>query len=307
VSQMGELTLMAVHAHPDDEAISTPGVLARYSLEGVRTVLVTCTDGALGFGPGRSNPGEPAHDPVSLAVLRSAELESSCAHLGVRHLEVLGYHDSGMAGWESNRDPAAFCNAPIDEVADRLASLIERYRPHVLVTYDADGGYGHPDHIRTHRVTMAALERTEVVSKVYLIARTEEFRRRMQAARGALTSGADAVSAAITRFERRSNHDEGGHFNGEGPPSCCARRPREPALGYSLAQYAGRCLQCALRRGDFRSLFRLHRVAGARGRHVCRPPRLNRSGTITSINEGIPVAGTSVVTSHVTMTMRIED
>ena len=195
MSQIGELTLMAVHAHPDDEAISTPGVLARYSLEGVRTVLVTCTDGALGFGPGRSNPGDPAHDPVSLAVLRRAELERSCAHLGVRHLEVLGYHDSGMAGWDANRHPDAFCNAPIEEVADRLASLIERYRPHVLVTYDSDGGYGHPDHIRTHSVTMAALERTEVVSKVYLTARTEGFRQRMHAARAAFTPGRVGVSA----------------------------------------------------------------------------------------------------------------
>ncbi len=195
MSQMGQLTLMAVHAHPDDEAISTPGVLARYSLEGVRTVLVTCTDGALGFGPGRSNPGEPGHDPVSLAVLRRAELELSCAHLGVRHLEVLGYHDSGMAGWESNRHPDAFCNAPIGEVADRLASLIGRYRPHVLVTYDSDGGYGHPDHIQTHRVTMAALERTDVVSKVYLTARTDEFRQRMHAARAAFTPGPDGLRA----------------------------------------------------------------------------------------------------------------
>src|SRR5580700_8668948 len=161
----GGLTLMAVHAHPDDEAISTPGVLARYSLEGVRTVVVTCTDGALGFGAGHSNPDEPAHDPESLAVLRRAELERSCAHLGVRHLEVLGYRDSGMAGWESNRDPDAFCNTSIGAVADRLASLIEQYRPHVLVTYESDGGYGHPDHVQTHRVSMAALERTEVVAK----------------------------------------------------------------------------------------------------------------------------------------------
>jgi LmbE family N-acetylglucosaminyl deacetylase len=194
MSQTGELTLMAVHAHPDDEAISTPGVLAKYSLEGVRTVVVTCTDGALGFGAGRSNPGEPAHDPAALAVLRRAELERSCAHLGVRHLEVLGYHDSGMAGWESNRHPDAFCNAPIDEVADRLVSLIERYRPQVLVTYDSDGGYGHPDHIRTHLVTMTALERTQVVSKVYLTARTVEFRQRMQAARATLGSGSGGVS-----------------------------------------------------------------------------------------------------------------
>jgi len=193
MSQREELTLMAVHAHPDDEAISTPGVLARYSLEGVCTVLVTCTDGALGYGPGRSGPGDPAHDPVFLAAVRKAELERSCMHLGVRHLEMLGYHDSGMAGWESNRHPDAFCNAPIADVADRIESLIERYRPHVVVTYDSDGGYGHPDHIWTHQVTMAALQRTDVVSKVYLTARTTEFRQRMNAARATLDPGRDAL------------------------------------------------------------------------------------------------------------------
>jgi LmbE family N-acetylglucosaminyl deacetylase len=199
MSQREELTLMAVHAHPDDEAISTPGVLARYSQEGVRTVLVTCTDGALGFGPGRSGPGDPAHDPVVLAAVRRAELERSCKHLGVRHLEMLGYHDSGMAGWESNGHPDAFCNAPIADVADRIESLIERYRPLVVVTYDSDGGYGHPDHIRTHQVTMAALERTDLVSKVYLVARTAEFRQRMSAVRATLDPGRAAVGApAVT-------------------------------------------------------------------------------------------------------------
>jgi LmbE family N-acetylglucosaminyl deacetylase len=99
-----------------------------------------------------------------------------------------------MAGWESNRDPDAFCNTSIGAVADRLASLIEQYRPHVLVTYESDGGYGHPDHVQTHRVSMAALERTEVVAKVYLTARTEGFRRRMQAARSALSSGPQGTS-----------------------------------------------------------------------------------------------------------------
>src|ERR1700676_4671581 len=96
------LTLMAVHAHPDDEASSTGGVLARYASEGVRTVLVMCTDGAYGDGPHGGKPGERGHDPSAVARMRLAELAESCAILGVTDLELLGYADSGMMGWPSN-------------------------------------------------------------------------------------------------------------------------------------------------------------------------------------------------------------
>ncbi len=96
------LTLMAVHAHPDDEGSTTGGVLARYADEGVRTVLVTCTNGELGDGPGGAKPGEPGHDTAEVVGLRRKELEESCRVLGVEHLELLGYHDSGMMGWPQN-------------------------------------------------------------------------------------------------------------------------------------------------------------------------------------------------------------
>jgi LmbE family N-acetylglucosaminyl deacetylase len=161
------LTLMAVHAHPDDEATGTGGVLARYAAEGIRTVLVTCTDGRCGDGPGGVKPGEPGHDPEAVAAARAAELEASCAILGVDSLEVLGYGDSGMMGWAANDAPGAFWSTPVEEGAARLAELIERYRPDVVVTYDPNGFYGHPDHIQAHRITMAALERTGSTAKVY--------------------------------------------------------------------------------------------------------------------------------------------
>jgi LmbE family N-acetylglucosaminyl deacetylase len=161
------MTLMAVHAHPDDEATGTGGVLARYAAEGIRTVLVTCTDGGCGDAPGGIKPGEPGHDPAAVAELRRAELEKSCRVLGVDELEMLGYADSGMMGWPQNDAPGSFWTTPVEEAAARLAELIRRYEPDVVVTYDENGFYGHPDHIQAHRITMAAVELTGIPAKVY--------------------------------------------------------------------------------------------------------------------------------------------
>jgi LmbE family N-acetylglucosaminyl deacetylase len=176
---MAARTLMAVHAHPDDEVISTGGILARYADEGVRTVVVTCTDGSQGFGPGGVLPGQPGHDRDAVAETRRVELERSCSALGVAHLELLGYRDSGMVGWAGNQDPDAFQNVPVDQAAASLAGLVARYEPQVVVTYDENGGYGHPDHIQTHRVVLAALERADTVSKLYFTARSQSHARRM--------------------------------------------------------------------------------------------------------------------------------
>ncbi|MCA2184301.1 PIG-L family deacetylase [Nonomuraea cavernae] len=167
-----QLTLMAVHAHPDDECLSTGGILARYTGEGIRTVLVTCTNGEQGDGPGGVKPGDPGHDDKAVAELRLAELRASVRHLGIDHLELLGYRDSGMDGWETNHHPDAFANVPVDTAAARLGALMERYRPQVVVTYDETGGsgYGHPDHVQTHRVAVAAAEATGIPDKLYYTA-----------------------------------------------------------------------------------------------------------------------------------------
>ena len=161
------LTLMAVHAHPDDEATSTGGVLARYAAEGLTTVLVTCTDGRCGDGPGGVKPGEAGHDPAAVVAMRRSELEASCAALKVTHLELLDYADSGMMGWPTNDAPGSFWATPVADAAERLAGLIRRYEPDVVVTYDENGFYGHPDHIQAHRITMAAVALTGSPSKVY--------------------------------------------------------------------------------------------------------------------------------------------
>ena len=94
------LTMMAVHAHPDDEASSTGGVLALYSDQGIRTVVVTCTNGEFGDAPGGVKPGQDGHEAQAVAEIRLAELKQACKHLGVTDLELLGYHDSGMPDWE---------------------------------------------------------------------------------------------------------------------------------------------------------------------------------------------------------------
>jgi LmbE family N-acetylglucosaminyl deacetylase len=164
------LTLMAVHAHPDDESSSTGGILARYGAEGIRTVVVTCTNGELGDGPGGVKPGAEGHDRAAVAKTRLAELDTACAILGVDHVERLGYHDSGMPEWEYKDWPEAFCNVPVDVAAGRLGALIERYRPDVVVTYDEDATYDHPDHRHCSAVTIAAVERTGIARKLYFTA-----------------------------------------------------------------------------------------------------------------------------------------
>ena len=151
------LTLMTVHAHPDDETIGTGGVMAASVAAGRRVVLVTCTDGAMGeiVIPERDTPEEHRR----LAATRAFELEAAMIELGVTEWENLGYRDSDMMGRIANRDPRCFWQADMDEAVGRLVWLVRRYRPHVMTTYNDFGGYGHPDHIRTHLVAVGAWER----------------------------------------------------------------------------------------------------------------------------------------------------
>src|SRR5215467_6265375 len=161
------LTLTAVHAHPDDEA-SGGGILATYADQGIRTIVVTCTNGEFGDAPGGIKPGQPGHDPEAVARLRLAELEESVKILKVSDLETLGYHDSGMPDWEYKDSPNAFWNVPLADVADRISTLIVKYRPQVLVTYDDAGAYQHPDHVHASRAAQAAAVATGIPAKVYL-------------------------------------------------------------------------------------------------------------------------------------------
>jgi LmbE family N-acetylglucosaminyl deacetylase len=179
-----ELTMMAVHAHPDDEASSTGGVLALYSARGIRTVVVTCTNGEFGDAPGGIKPGQDGHDEAEVARHRLAELRESCAILGVTNLELLGYHDSGMPDWDYKDRPDAFCNIPEADVAARISGLIELYRPQVLITYDDEGAYQHPDHVHASRSAQAAFAKSGTVAKLYLSAmRGSDWRKIWEAMR----------------------------------------------------------------------------------------------------------------------------
>jgi N-acetyl-1-D-myo-inositol-2-amino-2-deoxy-alpha-D-glucopyranoside deacetylase len=144
-------TLLALFAHPDDEAFGTGGTLAQYAATGADVTLVCTTRGEVG----EIAEGVDA-TPETLGQVREAELRCAAETVGVRELIFLGYRDSGMAGTPENADPRAFVNAPADEVVSQLVGIIRRGRPQVVVTFEPNGGYGHPDHIAIHRHTVAA-------------------------------------------------------------------------------------------------------------------------------------------------------
>ncbi|MDQ6847586.1 MAG: PIG-L family deacetylase [Candidatus Dormibacteraeota bacterium] len=157
-----QLRLLSVHAHADDESITMGGLLAISHDRGVRTVNVCCTDGKLATIVAEDMPEETTRP--HLAEIRQQELRDACAILGVDEVHFLGYGDSGMWGADTNQLPDAFWKADVNEAVGRMVEHIRRFRPHVVVTYDGVGGYGHPDHIQTHRVTLLAVEAAHMKS-----------------------------------------------------------------------------------------------------------------------------------------------
>jgi len=154
--------LLLVHAHPDDESIYTGATMARYAAEGARVTLVTCTLGELGEIIPPSLAYLAAEKEDRLGAYRTGELTAACAALGVSDHRFLGgpgrWRDSGMMGTAGNDDPRCFWRADVDQAAGALLDVIGEVRPQVLVTYDANGAYGHPDHIQAHRVAWRACE-----------------------------------------------------------------------------------------------------------------------------------------------------
>jgi N-acetyl-1-D-myo-inositol-2-amino-2-deoxy-alpha-D-glucopyranoside deacetylase len=151
------LTLLTVHAHPDDETISTGGVMARYAAEGARVVCVTCTGGEHGeiVVPEMDTPENHAR----LGEIRAEELRRALAQLGNVESRKLGYVDSGMMGTPENEADHSFWQADFDEAVERLLAIVREVKPQVIVGYNDFGGYGHPDHIRSALIAKAAFER----------------------------------------------------------------------------------------------------------------------------------------------------
>jgi N-acetyl-1-D-myo-inositol-2-amino-2-deoxy-alpha-D-glucopyranoside deacetylase len=175
MDQTRDRRLLLVHAHPDDESIGTGATMAKYAAEGAGVTLVTCTLGELG----EIIPPDLAHlawdKDNGLGQYRIGELDAACEALGVQDHRYLGgpgrWHDSGMMGTPSNDWEGAFWRADLDEAAGLLLEIIKDVRPQVIVTYDSNGFYGHPDHIQAHRVAWRAFEMSDgLVSKFYATA-----------------------------------------------------------------------------------------------------------------------------------------
>lgn len=162
VTTLPDRRLLLVHAHPDDESIGTGATMAHYAATGAHVTLVTCTLGEEGEIHVPALAQLCAAEADQLGGYRIGELAAACAALGVTDHRFLGgagrYRDSGMMGLTTNEHPRAFWQADLDVAAGYLVEVIREVRPQVLVTYDPDGFYGHPDHIQAHRVAMRAVE-----------------------------------------------------------------------------------------------------------------------------------------------------
>ncbi len=208
-----------MHAHPDDESIGTGATMAKYAAEGAGVTLVTCTLGELGeiIPPDLADLAWDKQD--KLGEYRIGELEAACAALGVTDHRFLGgpghWHDSGMMGTPSNDWDGVFWRADVDEAAKVLLEVIREVRPQVMVTYDENGFYGHPDHIQAHRVAWRAFELADgLVAKFYATAIPKSVlfegikaMREAQEASGE-ASGNQAQGGAGARFESVESVDD---------------------------------------------------------------------------------------------------
>jgi N-acetyl-1-D-myo-inositol-2-amino-2-deoxy-alpha-D-glucopyranoside deacetylase len=165
--------LLLVHAHPDDETINNGATMAMYAALGAEVTLVTCTRGEEGEVLVEEHSHKAAAQDDLLGEHRVIELADAMKALGVRDYRFLGapdkqYRDSGMMDTEPNNRDDSFWRADFEEATRYLINVIDEVKPHVLITYDEFGGYGHPDHIQAHRVAMAAAEKSSWdVEKIY--------------------------------------------------------------------------------------------------------------------------------------------
>lgn len=160
-------TLVCVHAHPDDESLFTAGITAHYAELGYTVVLVTCTSGLLGIDDNNLPGSAAGHNRAYVRATRAMELQDAAHLVGISRVVTLGYEDSGLPGWEQNSAPLAFMNCDVDAVGTTLAALFAEIGASVVVTYDENGFYGHPDHIMANRVTQNAVAKSPSVERLY--------------------------------------------------------------------------------------------------------------------------------------------
>ena len=255
-----ERSLLLVHAHPDDESIGTGATMAKYAAEGARVTLVTCTLGELG----EIIPPDLRHLlPDELGQHRIVELDRACAALGVTDHRFLGgegrYRDSGMMGLPDNDDPRCFWQANVEEAADALAKVIEEVAADAIVTYDANGFYGHPDHIQAHRVTRRAHELTGQAAKLYATAMPRSvLATRRRASRGLLVH---ANYGLVGRRAGRPGHHGDRRDRVPGRQAGGDARPRD-------ADHRGRRLLRALQRDRRSGSSRTEYYTSSRARAV---------------------------------------
>jgi len=145
-----QLSLLAIYAHPDDEQ-GVSGSFAKYARQGVNTTLICATRGEVG----EIAPGVEA-TPETLGHVREGEMRCAAAKIGLRHLVMFDYRDSGMVGTVENSDERSLHQANLIEVAEKVTRVVRTQKPQVLLTFDAWGGYGHPDHIQMHKAALLA-------------------------------------------------------------------------------------------------------------------------------------------------------
>jgi LmbE family N-acetylglucosaminyl deacetylase len=208
---MDQLTFLAVHAHPDDEASSTGGLYRLLANQGVRTVLVCCTNGECGDGPDGAKPDADHHDGDEVAAVRAIELDNAVEVLGISRLARLGYRDSGMKGWPQNSDPESFWATPVSVAAEKLAAILREESPQVIMTYNEYGFYGHPDHIQAHLITLAAIKLLDYEPTLYYNAIPDSvmvrFRERWEQ-EDREQKAADAAKGLVREPEPANEEDE---------------------------------------------------------------------------------------------------
>lgn len=196
--------MLLVHAHPDDETINNGATMAMYAALGAEVTLITCTRGEEGEVLIPELAHLAANQSDALGPHREIELQDAMRALGVSDHRFLGndslkFRDSGMMGTEPNNRPDVFWQADVDSAADLLVTVIDEIKPHVLITYDEFGGYGHPDHIQAHRVAMRASEKSEwQIPKIYWNVMPKSV----------IQSGIDAMKKAGSDFMGVESADE---------------------------------------------------------------------------------------------------